>query len=72
MGLTNYSFWCVSALLAGNKCMLMSLGQTCNTHHLAVENLPDVKGYATSDLWVLHPTKPDFWKMFNISCSYLD
>jgi len=37
--------------------------QTCDTHHLAVENMSDVKGYATSDLWVRHPTKPDLWKM---------
>ncbi|KAF8550426.1 acetyl-CoA synthetase-like protein, partial [Imleria badia] len=29
---------------------------------MAVENLPDVKGYATSDLWVKHPTK-DLWKI---------
>lgn len=61
-GLTSSSFWCVSTLLSV-KCMLMHLSQTCDTHHLAAENLPDVKGYATSDLWVPHPTKPDFWKM---------
>jgi hypothetical protein len=30
---------------------------------LAVENLPDVRGYATNDLWIPHPTAPDLWKM---------
>lgn len=29
---------------------------------MAIENLPDVKGYATSDLFVKHPTR-DLWKM---------
>ncbi|KDR79170.1 hypothetical protein GALMADRAFT_1363110 [Galerina marginata CBS 339.88] len=32
-------------------------------HQVSVENLSDVKGYATSDLWVPHPTKPYFWKI---------
>ena len=36
--------------------------QTTDNYPLAVENLPDVKGYATSDLWVKHPTK-NLWKM---------
>ncbi|KZP33066.1 putative nonribosomal peptide synthetase [Athelia psychrophila] len=30
---------------------------------VAIENLPDVKGYATSDLWTPHPTKPGFWRI---------
>ncbi|KAF8121589.1 acetyl-CoA synthetase-like protein [Boletus edulis] len=29
---------------------------------MAIENLPDVKGYATSDIFVKHPTK-DMWKI---------
>ncbi|KAH7928011.1 putative aminoadipate reductase [Leucogyrophana mollusca] len=29
---------------------------TCDTHQVAVENLPDVKGYATSDVFIKHPT----------------
>jgi hypothetical protein len=29
---------------------------------VAVENIPDVKGYATSDLFIKHPTK-DLWKI---------
>lgn len=29
-----------------------------------IENLPDVKGYATSDLWERHPTKNHLWKMY--------
>ncbi|KIP04467.1 hypothetical protein PHLGIDRAFT_193243, partial [Phlebiopsis gigantea 11061_1 CR5-6] len=36
---------------------------TCETHHPAVENLQDVKGYATSDLFVPHPTKPGLWRI---------
>ncbi|KAJ7073093.1 putative aminoadipate reductase [Mycena amicta] len=32
-------------------------------HHLCVENLADVPGYATSDLWVPHPEKPHLWKI---------
>lgn len=43
--------------------MLIFVKQKCDTHHPAVENLPDVKGYATSDLWIPHPTKPGFWKV---------
>jgi hypothetical protein len=31
---------------------------------LALENLPDVRGYATKDLFVPHPTKKGLWKMF--------
>ncbi|KZP19605.1 acetyl-CoA synthetase-like protein [Athelia psychrophila] len=29
----------------------------------SVYNLPDVKGYATNDCWVPHPTKPNFWRI---------
>ncbi|KAI0087796.1 hypothetical protein BDY19DRAFT_1010558 [Irpex rosettiformis] len=36
---------------------------TCETHHPSVENLPDVKGYATSDLFIPHPTKKGLWKI---------
>ncbi|CAL1703601.1 unnamed protein product [Somion occarium] len=36
---------------------------TCDTHQPAVENLPDVKGYATSDLFESHPTKPGLWRV---------
>ncbi|TCD64926.1 putative PKS/NRPS-like protein biosynthetic cluster [Steccherinum ochraceum] len=36
---------------------------TCDTHHPAIENLPDVRGYNTSDLFIPHPTKPDLWKI---------
>ena len=28
-----------------------------------MENLPDVKGYATSDLFIPHPTKEGLWRM---------
>jgi hypothetical protein len=30
---------------------------------LSVENLEDVPGYATKDLWIPHPTQPGLWKM---------
>ncbi|KAF8892830.1 acetyl-CoA synthetase-like protein [Gymnopilus junonius] len=33
------------------------------THSLPVENLPDVRGYATSDLFQPHPTKSHLWKI---------
>ena len=36
--------------------------QTTENNQMAIENLPDVKGYATSDLFMKHPTK-DLWKM---------
>ncbi|KAF8956600.1 hypothetical protein BDZ97DRAFT_2062868 [Flammula alnicola] len=36
---------------------------TTATHQVSVENLTDVRGYASSDLWVQHPTKPYFWKI---------
>ncbi|KDR70727.1 hypothetical protein GALMADRAFT_75816 [Galerina marginata CBS 339.88] len=33
------------------------------THSLPVENLPDARGYATSDLFEPHPTKKHLWKI---------
>ncbi|KAJ3503559.1 hypothetical protein NLJ89_g8377 [Agrocybe chaxingu] len=36
---------------------------TCETHQVSVENLPDVKGYSSNDLWIPHPTKKYFWKI---------
>ncbi|KAG6852406.1 hypothetical protein C0991_012301 [Blastosporella zonata] len=36
---------------------------TTETHSLPIENLPDVRGYATSDLWEPHPTKDYLWKI---------
>ncbi|KAF7340998.1 Acetyl-CoA synthetase-like protein [Mycena sanguinolenta] len=32
-------------------------------HQVSVENLPDVKGYSTKDLFKRHPTKPDLYRM---------
>jgi acyl-coenzyme A synthetase/AMP-(fatty) acid ligase len=32
-------------------------------YHPAIENLPDAKGYASSDLFVPHPTNPKIWKI---------
>ncbi|KAJ3997443.1 hypothetical protein F5050DRAFT_1419742 [Lentinula boryana] len=36
---------------------------TTDLHHPAVENIPDVKGYTTSDIFVPHPTNPNKWKI---------
>jgi thioester reductase-like protein len=36
---------------------------TCPTHQPSVENLPDVKGYATSDVFVKHPTVEGLYKV---------
>jgi hypothetical protein len=36
---------------------------TTEKHQLAVENLPDVRGYSTKDVFVPHPTKEGWWKM---------
>ncbi|KAF8901178.1 acetyl-CoA synthetase-like protein [Gymnopilus junonius] len=36
---------------------------TTETHQPSVENIDDVKGYASSDLWVCHPTKSHAWKI---------
>ncbi|KIK57240.1 hypothetical protein GYMLUDRAFT_229544 [Collybiopsis luxurians FD-317 M1] len=32
-------------------------------HHMAVQNLPDARGYATSDIFEPHPTVPNLWKI---------
>ncbi|KAF9067129.1 putative aminoadipate reductase [Rhodocollybia butyracea] len=32
-------------------------------HHMAVHNLEDTKGYATSDVFEPHPTIPNLWKI---------
>jgi hypothetical protein len=32
-------------------------------HALSVENLPDVAGYSTKDLFAPHPTEEGWWKM---------
>lgn len=34
------------------------------TYPLAVENLPDVAGYATNDVFKPHPTQPGLWAMY--------
>ena len=36
---------------------------------MAVENLPDTRGYATSDLFIRHPTKDYLWKMYDFPFS---
>ncbi|KAI6042371.1 putative aminoadipate reductase [Pisolithus marmoratus] len=41
------------------ECQVLS----CETHQPSVENLPDVKGYATSDVFVKHPTIEGLYKI---------
>ncbi|KAJ7055851.1 putative aminoadipate reductase [Mycena amicta] len=41
------------------ECQLL----TTPTHLLALENLPDVRGYATKDLFERHPTKPYLYRI---------
>ncbi|KAG5652630.1 putative secondary metabolism biosynthetic enzyme [Sphagnurus paluster] len=36
---------------------------TWENHHPMARNLEDVDGYATSDLWMPHPTKKGLWKI---------
>ncbi|KAJ3740213.1 putative aminoadipate reductase [Lentinula detonsa] len=36
---------------------------TTDTYLVSVENIPGVAGYATSDLWVPHPSKPGLWSI---------
>lgn len=36
---------------------------TCETHQPAIENLPNERGYATSDLWEPHPKKKNLWRI---------
>ncbi|KAJ7656826.1 putative aminoadipate reductase [Mycena polygramma] len=42
------------------ECQLLTVPET---HQLSVENLPDVKGYSTKDLFERHPTKPDLYRI---------
>ncbi|TFK33796.1 acetyl-CoA synthetase-like protein [Crucibulum laeve] len=35
---------------------------TCETHHPCVENMEDPRGYASSDLFIQHPTNKKLWK----------
>jgi hypothetical protein len=37
--------------------------QTTPTHQVSVENLQDINGYATSDVFMKHPTIEGLWKM---------
>ena len=43
--------------------VLNHMAQTCDGHQPAIENIPDVRGYATSDLFEPHPTKKNLWRM---------
>ncbi|KAJ7450213.1 hypothetical protein FB451DRAFT_1286443 [Mycena latifolia] len=36
---------------------------TSEMHSVSIQNLKDVRGYATSDLWRNHPEKKHLWKM---------
>ena len=45
------------------KAVLINVLKTCESHYPAIENLEDIRGYATSDLFIPHPTKKGLWKM---------
>ncbi|CAA7263094.1 unnamed protein product [Cyclocybe aegerita] len=36
---------------------------TTDRHHPAIENMTNPRGYATSDLFIKHPTEPNLWKV---------
>ncbi|KAF7347147.1 Acetyl-CoA synthetase-like protein [Mycena venus] len=42
------------------ECQFLTVPET---HQVSVENLPDVKGYSTKDLFERHPTKPDLYRI---------
>ncbi|KAJ7865170.1 putative aminoadipate reductase [Mycena olivaceomarginata] len=42
------------------ECQFLTVPET---HQPSVENLPDVKGYSTKDLFERHPTKPDLYRI---------
>ncbi|KAJ7886913.1 hypothetical protein B0H13DRAFT_1627705 [Mycena leptocephala] len=42
------------------ECQFLTIPET---HQVAVENLPDVRGYSTKDLFERHPTKPDLYRI---------
>ncbi|KAF8232098.1 hypothetical protein L208DRAFT_1162452, partial [Tricholoma matsutake] len=48
------------------------LVSTLENYHPLIENLSDVTGYATSNLFEPHPTKLDLWKPFVIYSPCLD
>ncbi|KAJ7865231.1 putative aminoadipate reductase [Mycena leptocephala] len=42
------------------ECQFLTIPET---HQLSVENLPDVRGYSTKDVFERHPTKPDLYRI---------
>ncbi|KAJ7671148.1 acetyl-CoA synthetase-like protein [Mycena rosella] len=42
------------------ECQFLTVPET---HQVAVENLPDARGYSTKDLFERHPTKPDLFRI---------
>ncbi|KAJ7622622.1 putative aminoadipate reductase [Mycena polygramma] len=42
------------------ECQFLTVPET---HQVSVENLADVKGYSTKDLFERHPTKPDLYRI---------
>ncbi|KAJ7683139.1 putative nonribosomal peptide synthetase [Mycena rosella] len=42
------------------ECQFLTVPET---HQVAVENLPDAKGYSSNDLFEQHPTKPDLFRV---------
>ncbi|KAF8871770.1 putative aminoadipate reductase [Infundibulicybe gibba] len=47
----------------GMKLMNANFWFTVDTHQPSIENILDVKGYSTADIWERHPTKSHLWKI---------
>ena len=72
MGRTSCSTWWVpSPLWAYRDVCAECVWQRTDSYFPAIENLPDVRGYATHDLFVPHPTKPGLWKVYVPPCGSL-
>ncbi|KAF7965726.1 hypothetical protein HWV62_42156 [Athelia sp. TMB] len=52
------NFLCLDAAV-----LIRLVPQDTEVHTTSVANLPDVRGYASSDLWTPHPTKAGLWKI---------
>ncbi|KAH0833861.1 putative aminoadipate reductase [Lanmaoa asiatica] len=50
------------------KCQVLA----CPTHQLSLSNLPDVRGYATADAFVKHPTIEGLYKMYASYTRFLE
>jgi acyl-CoA synthetase (AMP-forming)/AMP-acid ligase II len=55
---------CIAA--QSQPCVRLAPLQRSDKLQPSIENLPDVQGYATNDLFVRHPTQKQLWKMYVI------